>query len=426
MFLNKLRKSTLVRDSGTYTILNFTEKAIPFLILPILTRVLSKDDIGYFILYQSIVEIIIPMMTFNIDSSILINYYKLENKRFSVYFSNGIFLFIIIYPLILILFNVFSTQISNLISFPEYWLNAVYLIVFFMFLTNLRQHIWRIKHKIIYYAFFTIGISLFRNGIGLIFVFNTFLGWKGLILGNLIGYGIFSILAVITFFKFGLIKFEKSIPFIRDCLKTGLPLSIHKLGIWLGNAANKIIIISILGAAATGSYGIGATFATIITLVEDAFNKAFQPYLYEQLTNINDSKRIGLVKLTFYVYAFIISISILSFIFGVVMVDVIFGSQYIDTKGFILPLVLAAMFKGLYKLHVNYIIFTKKTILVTKITISTGILNIILAYLFIKNFGLVGAAYSLLIINLIQYVLMFIEGNKQYPLPWLSFIRKQK
>jgi len=156
----------------------------------------------------------------------------------------------------------------------------------------------------------------------------------------------------------------------------------------------------------------------MVTLIEDAFTKAFVPHLFDKLKNIIEDKKNEIVKLSYFVYVFLIVISLGIFIIGYFSVGLIFGQQYLDTREFILPLVLAAMFKGFYKLHVNYIMFTKKTYKITQITFTTGILNITLAYFMIQQFGLLGAAYSMLIITFLQYVFSFYVGNKLIPMPW--------
>lgn len=415
----KLSKSKLVKDSAYYTIFNFAEKSIPFLILPIITRILSKDDVGYYVLYQAIIEILLPIMSLNIDSAVLLNFYKLDEKEFTKYFSVSLYLFLIVYFIISLFGFFLSGLISALLMFPIFWLNFLFFIVLFRFTTQLRQNLWRIKYKLKNYGIFTIGISILKNGIALVLVFFTDLGWKGLIIGHMAGYFVFAIYAMFTFYQENLIRFTKNLAYIKDILKVGIPLSLHKLGLWLGNAANRIIITSLLGTAATGNYGIGATFGIMVTLIEDAFTKAFVPHLFDKLQNITENKKVEIVKLSYYVYFVLIVISAIIFVVGYFSVGIIFGNQYLETREFILPLVLAAMFKGFYKLHIGFIMFTKITYKITQITLATGILNIALAYLMIQQFGLLGAAYSMLIITFLHYVLSFYVGNKLIPMPWL-------
>ncbi|MAO66099.1 MAG: hypothetical protein CL666_13980 [Balneola sp.] len=416
----KISKSKLVKDSASYTTLNVIEKAIPFLILPIVTRVLTKEEVGIYILYQAIVEVLIPVMTLNIDATVLLNYYKEKGEKFKEYFSNAILFFVALAILVSVGIWVFSEPISGLINFPSSWLIVICIIVISRFFTQLRQHLWRVNYEIKNYAFFTIGISIAKNLVGLVLILYLSIAWEGLIIGHLVGYSLFAVIALYTFKSDELYKFKLNHKFLKDAFHVGYPLALHKLGLWLGNAANRIIIAGILGTAATGSYGIGATFAIIVTVVEDAFNKAFVPHLFDKLKNLQEGNKSEIVKLSYIVYFVLTLLAFAVFLLGYFGVGFIFGEEYLSTRQFMLPLILAAMVKGYYKLHVNYIMFTKKTLKITQITLSTGVLNLILAYYMTVYFGIVGTAYSLLIINFLQYVLTFYVGNKLQPMPWLG------
>ena len=56
------------------------------LLLPIVTRQLTVDEFGIFVLFQAIASIILPISTLSIDSSILLNYYKIQKDKFNKYF----------------------------------------------------------------------------------------------------------------------------------------------------------------------------------------------------------------------------------------------------------------------------------------------------------------------------------------------------
>ncbi|MFW5872501.1 MAG: lipopolysaccharide biosynthesis protein [bacterium] len=424
--LTKAKKSKIFKDSVSYTFLNTIEKAIPFLILPILTRLLTKEEVGYYILYQAIIEVVFPIMTLQIDSAILLNYYKLDKRNFKEYFSNAIILFFAYYLILFFLLYAFSNTLSTLLSFPTVWLNIVFAIVFFRFLTNVRQHLWQIKYKIKNYGLFTIGISIVKNVLGLILVIYTTMAWEGIIAGHLIGYALFGLIALISFYKEKLIFFKRKLIYYRDIFKIGAPLTIHRLGLWFGKAANRVIITSLLGAAATGSYGVGATFAAIVTVLEQSFAKAFKPHLFENLrTNSRDSRKKIIIS-TYFIYAFIFFISVSLYFIGFYSVGFLFGEEYTETRKFMFPLIVAAMFKGFFELHVNYILFTKRTMQITKITLASGLINVVLAYFCTKYFGLIGTAYSLAIINFIQYTVTFYVSNKLFPMSWLFFLNKAK
>lgn len=422
-YINKFFSSNLLKDSVSYTLLNIIEKAIPFLILPIVTRILPKDDVGSYILYQAIIEVLIPIMTLNIGASVLLNFYKVDREEFKKYFTNALLFFLPLFFVAISLISFFSEHISGWINFPKYWLIIVCFIVMARFVTQLRQSIWRVEYKIKNYGLFTIGISILKNGLGLFFIFFTPLGWKGLILGHLLGYWVFAGVGFYSFIKENLIFLKFKSDYVKDAILVGYPLALHKLGLWLGNAANRVIIAGILGTAATGNYGIGATFAVLVTVVEDAFTKAFVPYLFEKLKQVDEYNKSEIVKLSYYVYVFLVLITGLFYVVGYFGVGVIFGQEYLSTREFMLPLMLAAMITGFYKLHVNYIMFTKKTLKITQITLFSGVLNILLAYAMTMKFGIIGSAYSLLIITVFQYLLTFYTANKLIPMPWFTVLK---
>ena len=108
-------------------------------------------------------------------------------------------------------------------------------------------------------------------------------------------------------------------------------------------------------------------------------------------------------------------------ILGYYFLDIIFGSAYAEGKEIVLLISLAYAFNGMYKMHVNYIFYTKKTYLIFLITMTTGLLNIALSYLFIEMYGLMGGALSLCIINLVGYVVSWYIANRVYPMKWFKF-----
>lgn len=420
-FYNKLKGSELFRHSASYTILNFLEKALPFLVFPILTRKLSIEDVGLFVLYQTLIEILMPILTLSIDNTSLLTFYKLDLKEFKKYFSNAFFVFSIVFLTVFIFMLIFNNSLSHLINFSSFWLPFVIIMVFFRFLTQNRQNIWRVQYKIKNYSKFTLSISLLNNILGIFLVLYTNIGWGGMIIGHFVGYVLFGSYSLYTFFNEGFILFQKlTSKYVKDILKISFPIAIHRLGIWLGSAANKMIIAAILGTAATGSYGVGAVFASVIAILEDAISKAIIPHIYEKLKINNKTEKKSIVKLSYMIYLGLLIISIAVYLVGYNLTDFIFGNQFDETKYLLFPLIAAAYFKGLYKLHVHYIFFTKKTMQVTKITFSVGIINIFLSYFLVLNFGLIGAAYSLFIINMFQYLLSFYVGNKLIPMPWFN------
>jgi len=282
------------------------------------------------------------------------------------------------------------------------------------------------KREALNYGYYSVPLTLTKNILGLFLVFYTNLGWKGIILGHLIAQVFFSVYALITFVREEYLKKYINKEYISDLLKFGGPISVHKIGVWLSNALNKILLNTIIGVAATGSYGVAATFGIIVTVIGDAVTKAYVPFLYEKLKTYNEKTAVQLVKLIYGYYGFYLVITILISFLGYFGVGIIFGQQYADTRTFVLPIILAATINALYKIHVDFISFIKKTYMIAATTITCGILNIFVAHWFITAYGILGAAWSAVIIQFLTYIVIFYLSNRQFKLPWGYFIFTKK
>lgn len=418
---HKFYNSSLFKDTGIYMFFKIFDKLIPFFLLPIITRVLSPGEYGVFILFQAMAGIALPLMTLSVDSSILLNYFKVKAKDFRNYFSSGYILLIISSGIIFFIIITFKRPISILTTFPINWIVSILVFSFFQFHSNLALNMFQVKQQPKKYGIYSLSLTATNNILMLLFIIVFGMKWQGMILGYIIGYSIFFLISIYLFRKDDLYTKRVSKEFILDNIRVGYPLSLHRIGIWLSSSATRIIISGLLGTAATGSFGVGASIGMIVLFIQDSFNKAFVPYLFNKLNNFNEQIEKKLIIIT-YAYNVILLVSaVVVGILGYYFLDIIFGSAYAEGKEIVLLIALAFAFNGMYKMHVNYIFYTKKTYLIFLITMMTGLLNIALSYLFVEMYGIMGGALSLCIINLVGYIISWYIGNRVYPMKWFNF-----
>ncbi|MEQ8523507.1 oligosaccharide flippase family protein [Gracilimonas sp.] len=419
--IQKLKKSTLAKDAGIYTIFRVVDKFIPFLLLPIITRELDPSEYGVFVLFQALAGIALPLITLSVDSSILLNYFKVKKEEFSSYFSSGYVMLIGSSLAFGGILYVLRNPISDITEFPASWIISIIVFCFFQLHTSLALNMYQVKRQPKKYGIFSISLTATKNLSMLFFVIVLGWKWQGIIVGYLLSYALFFLISLYFFSIHNLYSTVIRKDFIVDNIKVGYPLSLHRIGSWLADSATRIIIGGILGTAATGSFGIGATIGLIVKYTQDSFNKAFVPYLFEKLNNFNQEIENKIVKLTYgYNFSLLLFSSITGFL-GLLLIEPVFGTAYSEGKEVVLLLCLASAFDGMYKMHVNYIFYSKKTHLILIITLTTGTLNIILSYLFVEWYGLKGGALSLLIINVVGYLISWYMGNKVFPMSWFKF-----
>jgi len=70
----------LIKKVSIYTSANILVKAIPFLLLPVLTRYLSPSDYGIIAIFQVILAFLIVFIGLNSNGAVMVNFFKLDKQ----------------------------------------------------------------------------------------------------------------------------------------------------------------------------------------------------------------------------------------------------------------------------------------------------------------------------------------------------------
>ncbi|MBX7046445.1 MAG: oligosaccharide flippase family protein [Ignavibacteria bacterium] len=421
LYYSRFLKSRLAKDAGVYTTFTVLDRAVPFILLPVITRFLSPDEYGVYVTFQTLLSFFVPFLSLGTDASIIISYFKLSYEKFKEYFFNSFVIFLSLSAIVFVVFYFLSSQISDVVKFPSQWLMWVFAGCFFQYINDLNANLWQSFRKPHRYGVFKISYTILKNGLNLYFVISLGLSWQGLIYSQIITAVIFCSVSLVIFLRREYFNFDFNASFMKDSLRYGIPLSLHNLGAWAADLASRLILNSMVGIAATGEFGAGATLGMIVSLIQDSFNRAFAPYLFEQLKNPTLGIKKSLVKKTYLYYIVIFIVAAIVGIAGSLAASTILGEKYKNSQQFIIWISFAYAFTGLYKMHVNYIFYEKKSKLLMLITLISGAVNILLCFWLIETNGAIGAAQAFLLSNAVSYAVTFYIANRLVPMPWNVF-----
>ncbi len=109
-------------------------------------------------------------------------------------------------------------------------------------------------------------------------------GAGGRIMGQVLSVLAFAAVAVALMYRDRLLSFLVWRPdYLREALAFGLPLVPHIAGIYLLSTVDRLVVNSKLGLAEAGIYVVAVQLSAAMALVFDAINKAYVPWLYDQL-----------------------------------------------------------------------------------------------------------------------------------------------
>ena len=126
----QISKSSILKSFSIYGGTTLINAAIPFLIVPILTRYMSTADYGYAAMFIVLCSFISPIIGFSTSGAISRQYYSMQKIKLDIYIGNCFILGLISLLPVSLFFLFFSTQISKFAMFPE---NLLCLAIIFSF-----------------------------------------------------------------------------------------------------------------------------------------------------------------------------------------------------------------------------------------------------------------------------------------------------
>ncbi len=386
-----MNKGNVVVKSGLwYTISNFLTKGILFISTPIFTRILSEEEFGAFSNISSWLNILVIVVTLNVEASLISARYDYE-KQIDGYVFSALSLSTVSTIIWAVLFNIFMTPISTFFEIEPTYINCMFVYLLFFPALQLFQtqerFFFRYKSSVAISMLSTFGSCLLS--VLLIVVMSNKLA--GRVFGHIIPVAIVGLVLYIIIAKKG-----KKINFgvWKYAFKICLPYVPHLLSITVLNSTDRIMITKMCGEADNALYSVAYSVAMIVTLLITALNGAFSPWLAERL-NKNDFDSIRSVSKK-YIGIFIL------FGVGLMLIapEVLYimgGKEYMSAKAIMIPIALGCMCQFLYTMFVNIEQFYKKTLGMAMASISAALLNYLLNLWLIPKFGYVAAAYTTLV-----------------------------
>lgn len=408
-----------------YTITDAINKCIPFVLLPVLTYYLLPADFGIISNFNVIISVAAILVGLNADGAIAVNYFKLSKSELASYISNTMLLILGAFLICLLAIIVFHNQIYNVIKLPyEYQIASLFLVLG-QSVTAINLELWRLEEKPLKFGIYQISQTAVNLLLSLYFIVILKTGWHGRVNAILIVSVLYGVISLFILFKRGYLKISIRKDYYMDVLHFSIPLIPHSLSIWIRSGIDRIFITSIVGAAATGIYATGFQFGILVSFLVMAFNNAFVPYLFKQLSTEDEvllqAMKVKLVKMTYLLMGLLVVLCIVLTIFSTFLVNHVLSKNYLSSENYVFWAILAQTFQGMYLLFVNYIFFAKKTKFLAMITFFCSLLQVILSYSLIKYIGPLGAAYSSVVISLINFIAVWIYSARVYPMPWFNF-----
>lgn len=419
-FLKKL-KEKLFKGFAIYLGSSVLNKAIPFLLLPILTSYLSTEEYGILAIYQVMISFGMPIVGMKMQNNITRNFFS-KSKEFVARMvfnlfvvltaSSAIFLFAI---------SIYLLAGGTQFSIPQKWLYVLPVIAFMNMVNNFNLTILRNRKRAAEYGAFEISRTVVDLSLTILLIVVYAYGWEGRATGILVGSLVISVISVFRIWQNGYFLFEIDTSQIKEILMISLPLIPHAIGGVIITLGDRIFINQMVSTSAVGIYTVGYQFGMIMTLVVMAFNKTWSPWMYELLAEEKEKNKVTIVKATYLISGGFIALALIVTGISYYLLPFMTAEEYHGGSVYVIWIAMGYAFNGMYTLVFPYGVHVGKTSYLGITTFSAAIINLVANYYLISMNGPLGAAQATLISYFIMFIGVWWYSNRLYSMPWFNF-----
>ena len=424
--ISGLLSSKLATQSITYTFFNVLSRSVPFLLIPFLTTHLSTEDYGLITMFLVVVGAVSSIVGVNTVSAIDRSYFNDKITKFNEYIGNCFLILAVSTIVALVLFFFFESWLVKYTKIPVSYLYLAVLVAAFQFLVKTLLSVWRVTYQAVSYGVYQVLLSItdLSLTVGLIYFYNQ--AWEGRVLGSLISYLIFGLIAFFILLKKYDVSFKVNKDYIRNALVFGVPLIPHVLGRLAMTMTDRIFISNMVGLDATGIYALAYQIGTILLIIVTSFNTAYVPWLYSSLSKNEKGIKDKIVKLTYSYFGVLAIITLLMIIGATFFLEYLVGEEFLGSKEYLVWAFMGFAFNGMYLMVTNFIFYSQKTQYLAIITFSSIFINLPLNYFLILKNGALGAAQATTILNFLLFCATWYLSSRVYNMPWFSILSNEK
>lgn len=405
--IRMIEKYNPIKAGFLYTFSNMLIKAIPFLTLPIFTRLLTTEDFGIYnvyLSYESILSVIIGVGLSGTIRAASVTFTENFQGYISAILLLQILVAIIFFPIIIIAYLFMRNEWFSLHVLIFLVLQSL-AVAFCGILINSYAITGKVKKNIL----LSFCLTLLNVGLSLILIVTIFSNnhYLGRIVGTSLSYFLVSIVFAFPYLK-SLDK-EVILNLWKYAVRLGIPLLPHLLSMVVFSQCDKIMIQKMLGNSAAGVYSLGVTIITVLLVIVTSIDNAWAPWFYGKLKNQSYSSVLHGNN----------SLSVLFFVitagFILLLPDVVRFFSQEDYWGCIpsaLILTISVFINFMYLFSVNTEYFFQKTFYISIFTLISVIVNVILNYICIQVWGYIGAAVATVIARFVLFLLHTLQQRR--------------
>lgn len=368
-------------------------KALPFLLLPYLTRKLGVNGYGELAYYQSLIAFVIIFLGISQHGAVARYYYRYGKRALNLIVISGY-----IYSLIIFMIG---TLVSVILKSEI--LFYCFLVALFQSLHSVQLYIRQCSKDAIGFVKLQVLTSLLNvfATVVLLEIFSDELVEKRII-AIILSYSVVFLYAyykssVMTGFKykFSIRQYKLASLYI---ISFGIPLIFHSLSYTIKGQLDRVLIFKSYSATELGVYAAGVQIASILSVLIMSINIAVVPYLYQAFKEKAITKH-DIIKLYYWSFLIIPIPYVLSLLVPESLIVLLLGTGFIGSSYYFHFFIFCYSLIIPYLILGSYLFYEGKTKEIALCSAISVIIYMILLF-FLSRYGLKYLPLATLVSNL--------------------------
>ncbi len=438
-----IREITLIRENVTNTIKHLTKETaiygvgnvitrlITFLLLPILTNLLSPKEYGQITLIYVFLGFMNIIYHYGLDIAFMRNYSKLpSNNEKKQLFSTSFWLGVLTSAFLSILLIFSSQHIASFILGNHIYSHLFKLCAMILFLDSISHvpfGLLRLQGNASYFVIIKLLNVLITLICNIYFVALEGLGLYGVFISVAIASACTTLCVFSTSLKFIGFKFQRKL--VKSLLKFGLPFLPAGLASIAMESLDRYLLAILTNADTVGVYSVGYKLGIFMLLLTNAFHYAWQPFFLRAGNQLESKVLFSKIFNYFLVVSTFVWIGITLFLPEIINIRIggywLIGPAFHAAKIIVPIILLAYLFQGVYFNFLPGIYFKNKTHYIPIIIGFGALINLVVNLILIPRYGMLGAAYATLIGHSTIAIITFFVSRKMFLIPynWAKVLR---
>ena len=374
---------------------------------PVFTRIMSTSDYGQYGVFNSLLGIISIIVTLSLTAGVHVQglvKYNQDRKGFSSSLQGLTVTLVFVWFVIYLIFRSFwnellsVTTLQMVLMFIIIWMSAI-----FAFWANEQ----RVEYSYRILVIITLISAIIKPTIEVVFVLHS----NDKAIARIIGWALADVLTFGWMFIYQFIRGKQffSKKFWTYALNFNIPLVPHYLSQNVLNSSDRIMIQRMVGDSQAGIYNLAYSLSLIMMLFNTALSQTVSPWIYQK---VKDKKVKLIAPIAYMTLGFIAAVNLLLILLAPEAVAFFAPKSYYEAIWVIPPVAMSVYFMYAYDMFAKFAFYYEKTKNITIASVIGAILNIILNYTFIQNFGYVAAGYTTLTCYMVYALMHYIFMRK--------------